>query len=405
MEILNKNGETLLEYRKEFKRHYADTIDDSLKRGIFNLYQEKKISEKLFRIILNEDIDDLEVYTYLISQKEYTKSAAELNYEFDKTRQKVNDYLISCGFINNVSTKNCLNDNKICIIRQYDVNKELLLSFFGLTPTEIIPLMKRKGFMDKFCVLRLNQIFKEIYGELKIPEHIDHGYSLVYYNKLIQGFSIDYKYYVNINYLSDENNMINILDKIKELDKVVEKKFQNKLNYAYYSKLSKTTSKITDKNNFISPESNIKIAPVLLTEPEIKKDNKNIKAPILIIDEEKAKTNINTENSASMEEKPKKNKPEKNKKNKNQNNVENNSSENSNTTSVEEKSKIENSIQNNLDNKNNKQKQNNNNSDNNNENNENKQNNKKEKSNTENIESIQIDIPEIEIDEDDKDLL
>lgn len=386
MEILNKNGETLLDYRKEFKRHYADSIDDALKRAILTLYKEKKISEKLFRIILNENIDDLEVYAYLITQKEYTKSSDELNYEFDKVRQKVNDYLISCNFIDNVSTKNSLNDNKICIIRQYDVGKELLLSFFGLTQTEIIPLMKRKGFMDKFCVLRLNQIFKEIYSELKVPEHVDHGYSLVYYNKLIQGFSIDYKYYVNINYLMDENNLINILDKIKELDKIVEKKFQNKLNYAYYSKVAKPIKNI-EKNNFISPDSQIKITPIILTEPESsKKDNKNIKNPNTIVNEEKEKVKNDI-----IEEKPKENKKEETPLQQNNNNS-NNNSNNSNNNNNKNKNKKKNTENKSDSNNTSESKKNST-----------EQPNNKPKENI--IDNVTIDIPDIEIDEDDKDLL
>lgn len=392
MEILNKNGETLLDYRKEFKRHYADSIDDALKRAILTLYKEKKISEKLFRIILNENVDDLEVYAYLITQKEYTKSSDELNYEFDKVRQKVNDYLISCNFIDNVSTKNSLNDNKICIIRQYDVGKELLLSFFGLTQTEIIPLMKRKGFMDKFCVLRLNQIFKEIYSELKVPEHVDHGYSLVYYNKLIQGFSIDYKYYVNINYLLDENNLVNILDKIKELDKIVEKKFQNKLNYAYYSKAAKPVKNI-EKTNFISPDSQVKITPVILTEPELNKNNKNIKNPNIIVNEEKAKNEQEISNETIIKNNDKNNKSE---------NVENKQ-----TKKEENQTQQNNKNKNKKKNTENKQSSNNNNEVQDIKNNESEQQNRTQnnKQKEDIIDNITINIPDIEIDEDDKDLL
>ena len=260
MDVLNKNGQILLDYRAEYKRHYADSVDEALKNSVYLLYKEGKINEKLFRMLLNEDIDDLEVYSYILTQKQFTKSASELNYEFDKVRQKVNDYLISIGLTKNISTKNSLNTNKIVIIKQFDVSKEVLLSFFGLSQTEIIPLMKRRGFMDKFCVLRLNQIFKEIYSELKVPEHIDHGYSLVYYNKDIQGFSIDYKYSLNVNYISDEIKMKELLLKIKDLDRACEKKFQNKLNFAYFS----TTGSSKKIKNSVKPVE------------EIKKDSENI---------------------------------------------------------------------------------------------------------------------------------
>lgn len=242
MEILNKNGMILMDYRREFKRHYADSVDEALKEAILTLYKENQIPEKLFRIILDDSIDDSVVYTYLLSRREFTKSSMELNSEFNEVRERVNDYLIKINFVKNVCTKNSINTNRIYIIKQYDIPKELLLSYFGLTPSEIIPLMKRKGFMDKFCVLRLSQAFKEIYSELRVPEHIDHGYSLIYYNKLIQGFSIDYKYMVNINYVNDEERMCDLMDKIKKLDEVVERKFESKMSYSYFQQLDKKMS-------------------------------------------------------------------------------------------------------------------------------------------------------------------
>lgn len=242
MEILNKNGMILMDYRREFKRHYADSVDEALKDAILTLYKEGQIPEKLFRIILDDNIDDSVVYTYLLSRREFTKSSMELNSEFNEVRERVNDYLIKINFVKNVCTKNSVNTNRIYVIKQYDIPKELLLSYFGLTHSEIIPLMKRKGFMDKFCVLRLSQAFKEIYSELRVPEHIDHGYSLIYYNKLIQGFSIDYKYMVNVNYINDEERLADLMDKIKKLDEVVERKFESKMSYSYFQQLDKKMS-------------------------------------------------------------------------------------------------------------------------------------------------------------------
>ena len=86
MEILNKNGMILMDYRREFKRHYADSVDEALKDAILTLYKEGQIPEKLFRIILDDNIDDSVVYTYLLSRREFTKSSMELNSEFNEVR-------------------------------------------------------------------------------------------------------------------------------------------------------------------------------------------------------------------------------------------------------------------------------------------------------------------------------
>ena len=286
MEILNKNGMILMDYRREFKRHYADSVDEALKDAILTLYKEGQIPEKLFRIILDDNIDDSVVYTYLLSRREFTKSSMELNSEFNEVRERVNDYLIKINFVKNVCTKNSVNTNRIYVIKQYDIPKELLLSYFGLTPSEIIPLMKRKGFMDKFCVLRLSQAFKEIYTELRVPEHIDHGYSLIYYNKLIQGFSIDYKYMVNVNYINDEERLCDLMDKIKKLDEVVERKFESKMSYSYFQQLDKKMSA-----SELAAEIDKIVIPV-----RSGKRNQDIRKPELIVEE--------AENVEVKEEKP-----------------------------------------------------------------------------------------------------
>lgn len=292
MEILNKNGMILMDYRREFKRHYADSVDEALKDAILTLYKEGQIPEKLFRIILDDNIDDSVVYTYLLSRREFTKSSMELNSEFNEVRERVNDYLIKINFVKNVCTKNSVNTNRIYVIKQYDIPKELLLSYFGLTPSEIIPLMKRKGFMDKFCVLRLSQAFKEIYNELRVPEHIDHGYSLIYYNKLIQGFSIDYKYMVNVNYINDEERLADLMDKIKKLDEVVERKFESKMSYSYFQQLDKkmsTTELAAEIDKIVIPVRSGKRAqdirkPELIVEEaenEIPKQEEQVDKPVV----------------------------------------------------------------------------------------------------------------------------
>lgn len=275
MELLNKNGNVLMGYRREFKRHYADSVDEALKDAVYTLYKEGQISEKLFRMIFDENIEDGDVYSYLVSKREFTKSSMELNSEFDQVRERVNTYLIKIGFTKNVCTKNSINTNRIYVIKQYDIPKDLLLRYFGLTPTEIIPLMKRKGFMDKFCVLRLSQAFKEIYGSLKVPEHLDHGYSLIYYNKSIQGFSIDYKYMVNINYIMDEERMMDVMDRIKDLDAIVEKQFEQKMSYSYFKN---AMSDLTSKE--LQAEIEGIVVPI-----RTGKRSKDIRKPELIVDE------------------------------------------------------------------------------------------------------------------------
>lgn len=276
MERLNKSGRTLLEYRSEFKKHYSDSIDESLKEAVNILYNEKKIDEKIFRNILNESISDDDFEIMLSKRKEFTKNTNELNYEFDLVRKKINEYMIDIGFTTSMNTKNSLDINKIIIIHQFDLNRNYIMSSFGVNQTEIIPLMKRRGFVEKFAVLRLNQVLKEIYGEMKMPEDIDHGYSLVYYNKKTQSFSIDYKFYINVDVAADEKRMKELVNKIKELDKIIDKKFHTKLGNSYFNepKNNANTLKMGEAEKPIAKQTQIQPVKNVMEKAQKNKNDK-----------------------------------------------------------------------------------------------------------------------------------
>ena len=303
MERLNKSGRALLEYRSEYKKHYSDSIDESLKEAVQILFNEKKIDEKVFRNIFNESISDEDFQLILSKKKEYTKNTNELNYEFDQVRKKINEYMIEVGFTNSMNTKNSLDINKIIIIHQFDLNKQYVMSSFGVNQTEMVPLMKRRGFVEKFAVLRLNQVLKEIYSEMKMPEHVDHGYSLVYYNKKTQGFSIDYKFYINVDIAANEPLMKELILKIKELDKIIDKKFHNKLGNSYFveSKNNQNALKMENPTKPTTKQSNIQ--PVQnVVEKAKKKKNKDGGQEQIIPPEKKEEKHSNAPTPTAVKE-------------------------------------------------------------------------------------------------------
>lgn len=310
MEKLNKSGRALLEYRSEFRKHYSDSIDESLKEAISTIYQEKKIDEKIFRNIFNEDITDEDFEIMLSKRKEFTKNTTELNYEFDLVRKKINEYMIEIGFTNSMNTKNSLDINKIIIIHQFDLNRNYIMSSFGVNQTEIIPLMKRRGFVEKFAVLRLNQVLKEIYGEVKMPEDVDHGYSLVYYNKKTLSFSIDYKFYVNVDIMADEKRMKDIVNKIKELDRIIDKKFHSKLGNEYFEEPKNNASSLRLSN---AEKPNVKQIPIQpphnIVNKAQKTPEKEIPKPSVIAEVE-VEDKIEKQDNASKANAPQTSKPE-----------------------------------------------------------------------------------------------
>ena len=245
--LLNKNGTTLLSYRNYFMRAPAgSSVRRAIQTEVTALYSRHMIPEDIFRMLCDDSIPDEEFYKALSGNPRFQKTTVELDTAFDAKRAQVNAYLLKIG-MTNVSTKNRIVQNKIEVLHTYDISKDLLIRYFGLSPAELEPLMGRKGFMDKFCVLRLNKVFLEIRASLGKVENIDHRYTLVYYNPDINGFSIDYEYLIDINLLKSQDGMMTTLDRVKTLDAQVTDYFNQMVTPTYFKQHAIIPASVTEQ--------------------------------------------------------------------------------------------------------------------------------------------------------------
>lgn len=234
---INEKGMLLIDYKTEYMKHHSPVVDKALLIALETFLEKKELDEETFDLIKDDNVNIETLRNHLLLKKEYSKSPKELFKEFEKVRARVNAYLKEIGFINCVETESNVEASRITVMRQYNLPKEFLMEYFGVNEEDMIQLMKKRGFMEKFAVLRMNKVFKEIYNEMKEEQYITHGFSLVYFNRAITGFSVDYKYHLNVDFIANEENMKMVLKKIKEVDRIVEKKYNKKMSINLYEHL------------------------------------------------------------------------------------------------------------------------------------------------------------------------
>ena len=266
----------LIEYKKEYTRHISLIIDEALIIALGTLVDKKVLDLETFDLIKNDLVTIDEFERHLLTRREFVKSSRELLKEFEKVRGTINDYLKEIDWVNSIDTESSVDSNKITILRQFAIPKEFIMDFFGVDEKDMIQLMKKKGFVEKFAVLRMNKVFKEIYGEMHEEQYITQGYSLVYFNANVTGFSIDYKYHLNVDFIANDGNMRSIIKRIREIDKVVERKFNKKMGLNFYEQSKEKTNDFIDKTTDSYNEPN-----------ELKIDLNSKDNTILILEEEK----------------------------------------------------------------------------------------------------------------------
>ncbi len=235
MDRINKTGKLLIDYKREYMKHYSPIVDASLHTSVDTLVSKNVCDESIAAAILNDNIPLKEFEIEVSSKREFLKTMKELAEEFDKIRSMVNKSLTKVGFVNFVETENNIENDSITIIKQYSITPEFIKMYFGLTDDEMPAVMKKRGFAEKFAVLRLSKIFKEIISEIRGDNTgCAQGFSKVYYNQSIDGFSVDYRYHINVNSITEEN-VDSIVKKIREADKIVERKFNVKTGLKFYN--------------------------------------------------------------------------------------------------------------------------------------------------------------------------
>ncbi len=206
MNKLNELGMNAIEFRKEFLNPaYPELVHDSIGYAIDKNFEDcPVVIEKMKTLSLSEQ----EFVNFLLTQDVCKKTYEELLVEFETIRKKLS---LDCDYVETIS--DVTNDN-ILVKMEMLLTEDFLREYFYIeSDAEFEKLMSRKGFIEKFAILRLKKIIADFLYTLNREDVLAMTISNtpVFFNseKNVYGIYIEMK--LNVNDLDTDSQ----IDEIK----------------------------------------------------------------------------------------------------------------------------------------------------------------------------------------------
>ena len=164
MNKFNELGMNALAYKEEFLKDYPEIVHNSIALAIDNSTYSTEVKE----LLKNKDVSYVEFKDKLKSETSCLKTYQELLADFEVFRLKLNDVLLKDTDLDNVKTFSEVENDCLQVVQEYIITETFIRDYFDISDDkEFEKLMSRKGFIEKFAILRLNRIFKDFLSNIK----------------------------------------------------------------------------------------------------------------------------------------------------------------------------------------------------------------------------------------------
>ena len=240
MNKFNKIGMEVLEYKTELlKKDYPDLVRKALLGAVDQLQENKVIDVDVHYSLKDTDVKLDDFKKLLLEKPNLIKSAEELLKEYELTREVLDSKLRDLDLFKiekdlaPVTTDSKVDKEQIHIITSFKVDSTFAADYFGKSdPDELDVLMKRKGLVERFVLLRYNKMMndflssqKEYNPETGVVELEDGVWILsdtVYFEPETNSYCSDFLIYLDIEKVEEEKNHERILKiaekQIKEIN-------------------------------------------------------------------------------------------------------------------------------------------------------------------------------------------
>jgi hypothetical protein len=197
MNKLNEQGMAAIEFRKEFLNpKYPELVHSSIGLAIEQTF-EKSVVDKIKDLACT----DKDFENFLLLEDSCRKTYEELLAEFDAIKEKLNLDAID------VETFSDVQADYISIKKEFRLQEKFLREYFYVeSDAEFEKLMSRKGFIEKFAILRLKRIMHDFIESLD-PAQVK-LYTIsntpVFFNSEQQVYGIYMELKVDVDNLNDD---------------------------------------------------------------------------------------------------------------------------------------------------------------------------------------------------------
>lgn len=228
MKKINEVGIKLIEYKDELTKNYPKIVTDSLFYSLEQMVDNQVIDLGTYEIIRNSQESKEDFLDYLLSNEKYIKSYEELFAEYDITRRELDEELKMHDLFT-LKTETKVETDSILVLKTFSIDEQFVADYFGVDEEEIVKLMKRKGFIEKYTALRLIKVLKDIINQGKRSfSLIKLDHSLAYFAENGDGYNIDLIIEIPIDNLLVLEKKNAVLVEIKEVNGLADRIYRTK---------------------------------------------------------------------------------------------------------------------------------------------------------------------------------
>lgn len=229
MNRINQKGMDLIGYKSELIKDYPDLVKKSLLLAIEQMVENKIINLDAYEFVKQDETTLEELLSYLEDHDEFLKTEEEIFAEFEVIREKLDKLLEDKG-MDYLQTESVIDKDVLLVTKKFCVDEGFTMNYFGVEEKDLLKLMKRRGFVEKFSVLRLTAIFKAFMEELEYEKDLlTCDVSLVYFDKDENGYSIDVFFELPIEEVEKEEKIEEMCEVIQTIVAKAEKHYEERI--------------------------------------------------------------------------------------------------------------------------------------------------------------------------------
>ncbi|WP_442638156.1 hypothetical protein [Rossellomorea marisflavi] len=230
MQKFNQLGLELLSTKDELLNDkHSDVVRKALLFQAESMTENKLIDPDTHLALTDKDLSPDDFSLFLAEKKSYMKTIEELRNEYDVIREAIAEKFSTDVVFDSMSK---VEEESLVYIQTFELDLEWVKSYFLVKESDIANLIKEKGFVAKFAVLRIPKIIDEFLDtqslehEVVSVERAEH----VYLNAETSSYCMDLVYSIPIDEVEDDTTHSSIAEYISDSATASQAFFKEKIS-------------------------------------------------------------------------------------------------------------------------------------------------------------------------------
>lgn len=205
----NALGEEILALKEAINSPYPDIVLKSLVQTANQLLETEFIDANLHYLLTEPNLSYTDFVHHCAENEQLLKTQEELLQDYDKKRLALVEELNHELDDYELSSENYLDKECIMLVKTYSFGATEAKEYFGLTDTDCEPLMRRKGFIEKFAALRLKKILTDFLAEeLWLIDLFNLSLTPVFFDDASKVYAIELLFEISVEALEERPNSL-----------------------------------------------------------------------------------------------------------------------------------------------------------------------------------------------------